>query len=622
MWRRVASQSPDSAGTAEMGYKMAYAAISDLLFGGHSLSGHERNSLFLNTGAEADGTPRRFANAGLATGFGLDDDTRALATVDWDADGDLDVWMTNRTAPRVRFLRNNLPVTDAWIGVKVTGETANRDGIGARLVLTLPSGRKLTATRRCGEGFVAQNSAWLHFGLAGEKEGPLSLAVHWPGGAVESFSNLARGARWHVVQGSGTAAKVDAPPAAKSLASTPAKGEAWQAESRTVLVTRLPLPAFPVESIQLDANPTLPKPTGTLLLFFASWCGPCGEELKALAEAAKDLRKAGLTVRALNVDELGDRNPPGFAATLPLLKKTAWPWAVDAISPATAGTLDIFHRSFLSLRRPLPLPASYLLDGQGRLAVIYRGPVSAKQVLADLPILPASPAEVRAQYLPFKGKWQAPPPAPDLTAPVIAWKREGCLADGRSYLESQLSAMQALPAAERLPSGRLALLCEHLADYCRFQKDEAAVAAAYERALAFAPDYVPAMAALGNFYGKKGDLVRAVPWLEKAHGMLPDDVQLLTDLGTARIMQKKREEGRTLFRRAVALAPNASTARLNLTRMALAEGDLPAAAAEMRLLWPLMPGQPVTVDLLRRILQKLPVDERAKLEKDLNLPEN
>src|SRR4029450_6779135 len=106
MWRRVAQQSPDQPSSGEMAYKMAYAAISELLFAGHSLSGHERNSLFLNTGPGPNGRPRRVATASLSTGFGFDDDSRAVGIVDWDDDGDLDVWISNRTAPRLRFLKN------------------------------------------------------------------------------------------------------------------------------------------------------------------------------------------------------------------------------------------------------------------------------------------------------------------------------------------------------------------------------------------------------------------------------------------------------------------------------------------------------------------------------------
>ena len=140
--------------------------MSDLLFSGKSLSGRERNSLFLNVGNRRDGMPGKFANASFLSGFGLDDDTRGVAMVDWDQDGDLDVWLTNRTAPRLRLLRNDLsPQGAGSLQVRLEGTTCNRDAIGARLVLTLPSGRKLYQTRRCGEGFLTQNSAWIHFGL-------------------------------------------------------------------------------------------------------------------------------------------------------------------------------------------------------------------------------------------------------------------------------------------------------------------------------------------------------------------------------------------------------------------------------------------------------------------------
>ena len=70
---------------------------------GVSWSGRERNCAFLNTGR------RRFANISAVSGFDFLDDGRGLALCDWDHDGDLDVWVTNRNAPRVRFLRNDVP---------------------------------------------------------------------------------------------------------------------------------------------------------------------------------------------------------------------------------------------------------------------------------------------------------------------------------------------------------------------------------------------------------------------------------------------------------------------------------------------------------------------------------
>ena len=84
-------------------YANAWAAIMKSARSGSSWSGSETNRTFLNTGGG------RFADASYVSGFGFDDDGRALAITDWDGDGDLDLWAHNRTAPRLRLLRNNSP---------------------------------------------------------------------------------------------------------------------------------------------------------------------------------------------------------------------------------------------------------------------------------------------------------------------------------------------------------------------------------------------------------------------------------------------------------------------------------------------------------------------------------
>ena len=72
-----------------------------LLSQGKSWSGYERNCCFLNTGSQ------RFACISATSGLDFQDDGRAVVQVDWDQDGDLDLWISNRTAPRLRFLKNN-----------------------------------------------------------------------------------------------------------------------------------------------------------------------------------------------------------------------------------------------------------------------------------------------------------------------------------------------------------------------------------------------------------------------------------------------------------------------------------------------------------------------------------
>ena len=57
-------------------------------------------------------------------------------------------------------------------------------------------------------------------------------------------------------------------------------------------------------------------------------------------------------------------------------------------NPELVGKLEVLQEVLLSPpREPGQLPTSYLLDRLGRLAVIYLGPVSSDQLLADVAML-------------------------------------------------------------------------------------------------------------------------------------------------------------------------------------------------------------------------------------------
>ena len=141
-------------------YKNSWAAIMKSARSGSSWSGSERNRTFLNTGGG------QFSDASYISGFGFDDDGRALAITDWDGDGDLDLWAHNRTAPRLRLLRNSSPKANRSVAFRLKGgEKSNRDAIGARLKLTLSNGSELLQTLRAGSAFLSQSSKWVHFGI-------------------------------------------------------------------------------------------------------------------------------------------------------------------------------------------------------------------------------------------------------------------------------------------------------------------------------------------------------------------------------------------------------------------------------------------------------------------------
>ena len=84
-----------------LAYRNAWQATNRLLRQGHSFSGFEPKCVYLNCRGS------RFANVSSVTGLDFVDDGRALGVTDWDQDGDLDVWLGNRTGPRLRLMRNS-----------------------------------------------------------------------------------------------------------------------------------------------------------------------------------------------------------------------------------------------------------------------------------------------------------------------------------------------------------------------------------------------------------------------------------------------------------------------------------------------------------------------------------
>ena len=198
-------------------YGDSWRAIMHLVRSGYSWSGHERNSVFLNLGrVDEVGSPAapRFAAAATVAGLDFLDDGRGVAVVDWDGDGDQDLWLRNRSAPRLRLMRNNsttIASNDQSVSLKLIGRQCNHDAIGGRVELfyTVPGSAEVRLVRsvRAGDAFLSQSSKTLHFGIP---TGAVvsRFVVSWPGGPVESFDDSLTAGQYIVEQGTKTVSRL------------------------------------------------------------------------------------------------------------------------------------------------------------------------------------------------------------------------------------------------------------------------------------------------------------------------------------------------------------------------------------------------------------------------------
>jgi hypothetical protein len=141
-------------------------------------SGHQRKKLFRNAG---NGT---FQEIGALAGVDNDLDGRGLGVADFDNDGRLDYFQTNRDQPSLLYHNRTAPAGN-WLELKLAGTKSNRDAIGARVTLRA-GGLRLLREVNGGNGFESQSSTRLHFGL-GAAARIDELEIRWPSGLVEKL---------------------------------------------------------------------------------------------------------------------------------------------------------------------------------------------------------------------------------------------------------------------------------------------------------------------------------------------------------------------------------------------------------------------------------------------------
>jgi tetratricopeptide (TPR) repeat protein len=106
--------------------------------------------------------------------------------------------------------------------------------------------------------------------------------------------------------------------------------------------------------------------------------------------------------------------------------------------------------------------------------------------------------------------------------------------------------------------------------------------AAYHRALDVQPDFPDAQYNLANALLDKGATDEAVSRFETALRSLPDSVDVRNNLGIALASQGRTDDAIVEFQRAIALDPASATAHRNLADLLAAKGDRAGALAQLR----------------------------------------
>jgi tetratricopeptide (TPR) repeat protein len=542
LWRRVAPQSPEEGlkPTAAPGYARNFRDLNRQISQGKSFSGYERNALFLNLKGGA------FIDVGGLLGVDYDDDARAVATVDWDRDGRLDLWVTNRTAPRVRLLRNPLPSGNGFVSIRLigNGKTTNRDAVGARLTLSPASapGPGQIRTIRAGDGFLSQSSAWTHFGL-GPGATDLTLSIAWPGGGTETITGLQSNAHHTITQGQGrTGAPVPASPgmtlpAGPEAPETPGPG-GFQ------VATRVPFPQLSYAD-EAGASRSTTDFTGqpVLITLWATWCAPCLKELGDFAKRADALRGLGATLLALNVDGLAVSGDAAAGADPEkTLASIGYTLPRGFASQEALAKIEVLIEFLSSRRESLSIPSSFLVDAEGRVAAVYLEAVGFDQVAGDVARLQAPPAAQLERLSPRAGRWFADPRQIDRAAYLGDY---ATLFVTNGFPDESQRLYQMIKPQDGSSGAR---------DYYNQAKSAA----------------------------QRGATEQAMDYYREALRLEPEFGEALTGLGAVLLGQKRLDEARGYFEKALAIDPNHATALINLATIDQRQGRTDLALARLR----------------------------------------
>jgi enediyne biosynthesis protein E4 len=145
----------------------------------------DQSHLFQNNG----GVYTDVSNAAGVTDNGMG---RGLVSLDFDNDGDLDVFIVNHGAKPILY-RNDVGNDNNWLKIRVRGTESNRDGLGAFITVdpdTGVTGDELVREITAGSTYLGHNDLTAHFGFGAAIDAVDSITISWPSGNIQALSNV------------------------------------------------------------------------------------------------------------------------------------------------------------------------------------------------------------------------------------------------------------------------------------------------------------------------------------------------------------------------------------------------------------------------------------------------
>jgi tetratricopeptide (TPR) repeat protein len=408
------------------GYLAAWEATADLVESGHNWSGNERNVAFLNT---RDG---RFAGVSALTGFDSPADGRGMALVDWDHDGDLDLWITQRTAPRLRFLRNDNHSAAKSLRIQLQSLNGNRHGIGSRVEVVDAAGQRQVRTLRAGEGYLAQSSQSLHFGL-GTDGSVSSIKVRWPNGQNQSWTPPANATLLRLTQNEAEPTSLGSPRIRQNL--IPSKAPDLPAPKVSRMIPHSPLPLPTISYVDKEGTDKQLTATGRrkLIVLWATWCLPCVQELTQLNRHQENLSKQGLDILPLNLDDLNKPSSERMSTVQRMWRRQNWTLNSGLATSSLMEIADAARETILGRQWTWSIPCSLLLDEENRLLAFYEGSPTLDTLTSDTQTL-FRQGHDRQHAVPYAGRWYVEPYPPDHLALATILGEKKRFSDLADYL--------------------------------------------------------------------------------------------------------------------------------------------------------------------------------------------